>query len=86
MPIYEYQCIGCGAVHEVVQKITDAPLETCPSCQGELHKLISHSAFHLKGDGWYVTDYSGSKSSASGNTPDSPGEPAAAPAASSADG
>ncbi|MFZ5563860.1 MAG: FmdB family zinc ribbon protein [Thermodesulfobacteriota bacterium] len=60
MPIYEYQCAKCGKIHEAWQKITDKPLQRCEACSGKLHKLISHSSFHLKGSGWYVTDYSGS--------------------------
>jgi len=59
MPIYEYQCEQCGKIEEVIQKFSDAPLTTCPNCSGKLRKLISHSAFHLKGTGWYVTDYAG---------------------------
>lgn len=57
MPIYEYECTSCGKVTEVMQKFSDAPLTTCPSCGGSLRKLISLSTFHLKGTGWYVTDY-----------------------------
>jgi len=59
MPIYEYQCDHCGRVEEVIQRFTDKPLTKCGHCSGNLHKLISHSAFHLKGTGWYVTDYAG---------------------------
>jgi predicted nucleic acid-binding Zn ribbon protein len=40
-----------------MQKFSDPPLKTCPICEGTVQKLISRSAFHLKGDGWYVTDY-----------------------------
>ncbi len=65
MPIYEYQCAACGQVVEKWQKISEAPLSTCPACGGPLSKLISSCAFHLKGSGWYVTDYSGSRSGAS---------------------
>lgn len=57
MPIYEYECEGCGRVEEAFQKISDKPLRRCGHCSGKLHKLISQSAFHLKGTGWYVTDY-----------------------------
>lgn len=57
MPIYEYQCSGCGNVEEAIQKFSDKPLARCKHCSGKLHKLISHSTFHLKGSGWYVTDY-----------------------------
>lgn len=57
MPIYEYKCDGCGAIVEALQKFSDEPLTTCSHCQGSLKKLISQSSFHLKGSGWYVTDY-----------------------------
>ena len=62
MPVYEYQCSECGQIEEAFQKISDPPLDTCPNCNGRLKKLISQSSFHLKGSGWYVTDYGGSKS------------------------
>lgn len=58
MPLYEYQCTKCGVIEEVIQKFSDPPLTTCPHCSGKMDKLISQSSFHLKGTGWYVTDYS----------------------------
>jgi putative FmdB family regulatory protein len=58
MPIYEYECLQCQEVIEAVQKISDEPLSTCPSCAGELKKLISNSSFLLKGGGWYADGYS----------------------------
>lgn len=64
MPIYEYECTKCGHVHEMMQKMSDKPLTKCPECSGKLQKMISQSAFHLKGSGWYVTDYA-NKSGAS---------------------
>jgi putative FmdB family regulatory protein len=57
MPIYEYRCLECDREFEVMQKFSEPPLAQCPSCSGQVRKLISRSAFHLKGDGWYVTDY-----------------------------
>jgi putative FmdB family regulatory protein len=57
VPIYEYQCAKCDRVIEVMQKITDEPLQKCPYCKGNLRRLISLNSFHLKGNGWYVTDY-----------------------------
>ncbi len=57
MPIYEYECMNCHKIHEVMQKFSDEPLKKCPICGGELKKLISQSSFILKGSGWYVTDY-----------------------------
>ncbi|MEW6261099.1 MAG: FmdB family zinc ribbon protein [Thermodesulfobacteriota bacterium] len=69
MPIYEYECTQCGQIEEALQKFSDEPLTTCKKCSGKLHKLISQSSFHLKGSGWYVTDYaSGSRSSAANTT------------------
>lgn len=59
MPIYEYECTHCGRIEEAFQSFSDEPLTTCGSCGGTLQKLISMSSFHLKGSGWYVTDYAG---------------------------
>jgi putative FmdB family regulatory protein len=75
MPLYEYQCASCQKVHEVMQKFSDAPLETCPDCNGPVSKLISMSSFALKGSGWYTTDYKRSPA---------PSAPAAKPASDSA--
>ena len=58
MPIYEYQCNGCGSKHEFIQKFSESPKRKCPSCgKSRLRKLVSAAAFHLKGSGWYVTDF-----------------------------
>ena len=65
MPLYEYQCDACGARFERIQKFSDPPIETCPTCGGHVHKLVSSPAFQLKGSGWYVTDYGKSGSSSS---------------------
>jgi putative FmdB family regulatory protein len=58
MPLYEYQCEACGRRFERIVKFSDPPLEVCPTCGGKIHKLVSSPAFHLKGTGWYATDYS----------------------------
>jgi putative FmdB family regulatory protein len=65
MPLYEYRCERCGKVFEVLQKFSDAPLETHADCGGQVERLISAPAFQFKGTGWYVTDYSRSGSSSS---------------------
>jgi len=57
MPIYEYRCTACGKDFERLQKITDSPIQDCPFCKGGVRKLLSNTSFHLKGTGWYVTDY-----------------------------
>ncbi|MEO1078396.1 MAG: zinc ribbon domain-containing protein [Pseudomonadota bacterium] len=69
MPIYEYQCTACGALHEALQKISDDPLVDCPACgNATLRKKISAVAFRLKGGGWYETDFkSGNKKNLAGD-------------------
>jgi len=69
MPIYEYHCARCG-IFEVTQRITETPLSICPTCEGDIRRLISVTSFVLKGNGWYATDYarSNSKSEASGDS------------------
>ena len=58
MPIYEYECGACGASHEFIQKFSEGPKRKCPSCGAlKLKKQVSAAAFHLKGTGWYVTDF-----------------------------
>jgi putative FmdB family regulatory protein len=69
MPIYEYQCQKCGEIEEALQKFSDKPLTKCKLCTGKLHKLVSQSSFHLKGSGWYVTDYA-NRSKDSGSAKD----------------
>lgn len=57
MPLYEYKCHSCGKTFEVIQKFSDEPLKTHAECGGEAERLLSAPAFHLKGSGWYATDY-----------------------------
>ena len=58
MPIYEYQCQACGHQFETTQRITEDPLKDCPSCnKPQLERLISATAFLLKGGGWYKDGY-----------------------------
>src|SRR5580692_3686741 len=57
MPLYEYKCGSCGKTFEVIQKFADEPLKIHPECGGEVVRLFSAPAFHLKGTGWYATDY-----------------------------
>jgi putative FmdB family regulatory protein len=63
MPLYEYLCSKCGEKFEVIQKFSDTPLTVHEACGGSLEKLTSAPAFHLKGSGWYATDYAKSGSS-----------------------
>ena len=66
MPIYEYKCKSCGKHHEIMQKITDAPLTVCPDCGGKMKKQISNTSFVLKGTGWYATDYASDRKKTAG--------------------
>lgn len=58
MPIYEYRCSACGTQKDVMQKMSDAVLTTCPSCAQETFaKQLSAAGFQLKGNGYYATDF-----------------------------
>lgn len=89
MPIYAYKCESCGFAKDVLQKISDAPLQDCPQCsQPSFKKQVTAAGFQLKGSGWYVTDFRGGNAAPTGVAPASGGEavtatsaaPAAAPA------
>jgi putative FmdB family regulatory protein len=67
MPIYEYECVDCGEVVEVFQKMSEPPIKKCPRCKGRVNRLISQCSFQLKGTGWYVTDYKSPSDAAKGN-------------------
>jgi putative FmdB family regulatory protein len=72
MPIYEYHCSKCGDF-ETMQRMSDKPLTTCPTCRRKVTKLISSTTFHLKGSGWYITDYA-RKNEGSGGKSDIKGD------------
>lgn len=59
MPIYEYKRED-GTIIEAIQKFSDPPLTECPETRQKLVRIMSESAFHLKGSGWYKTDYTSS--------------------------
>ncbi len=67
MPIYEYECTACNKRTELLQKLSDPPLETCPECKGPVRKIVSAAGLQFKGSGWYVTDYA--KKNGQGPTP-----------------
>jgi putative FmdB family regulatory protein len=72
MALYEYQCENCGEVFELIQKFVDEPLTVHEKCGGNVHRLISRSAFQFKGSGWYVNDYAKAKGTpANGDSKDS---------------
>jgi putative FmdB family regulatory protein len=58
MPIYEYRCADCGHQDEYLQKVSEPPNSVCPACgKPTFQKLLSAVGFHLKGSGWYATDF-----------------------------
>jgi putative FmdB family regulatory protein len=61
MPIYEYRCQQCGGTVEYQQRMSDEPKTVCEKCGGQLERLISRTAFTLKGGGWYKDLYSSPK-------------------------
>ena len=66
MPIYAYRCSACGHAKDALQKMSDAPLTTCPACGAEtFSKQVTAAGFQLKGSGWYVTDFRGGSGGAS---------------------
>jgi len=76
MPIYAYRCSACGHAKDVLQKLSDAPLSTCPACGADtFSKQVTAAGFQLKGSGWYATDFKGGAA---------PAAAAAAPAAGAA--
>ena len=69
MPIYEYECGSCGGRFEVTQKFSDPLLSTCKLCSATgIRKVLSPTAFVLKGSGWYITDYPSSDRKNSGDS------------------
>ena len=65
MPIYEYACKACDHEFEREQRITDAPIKTCPACGArQAKRLISRTSFVLKGGGWYSDLYASGKADA----------------------
>ncbi len=86
MPIYAYKCGSCGHAKDVLQKISDAPLSTCPACGAEaFSKQLTAAGFQLKGSGWYVTDFRGGPGGSTGSSGSS-GSSGAAPSTSSSEG
>lgn len=69
MPIYVYSCTHCGLEQEILQKIHDAPLTICPSCnEATFSKQVTAAGFQLKGSGWYVTDFKNNSQNKSPST------------------
>jgi putative FmdB family regulatory protein len=73
VPIYEYRCTSCGFQKEYLQKMTDPVMSVCPECNSRtFSKMLTAAGFHLKGSGWYATDFrnSGAKPAAKTDSKD----------------
>lgn len=82
MPIYAYRCAECGHTKDVLRKLSDPPLTTCPACGAQaFEKQVTAAGFQLKGSGWYVTDF---RNGSGGTTKPAVSGSDAAPAASAA--
>jgi putative FmdB family regulatory protein len=69
VPIYAYKCGACGHQQDVLQKMSDPALATCPQCGSDTYaKQVTAAGFQLKGSGWYVTDFRNGGGSASAST------------------
>ena len=85
MPIYAYRCASCGHSRDVLQKMSDPVLTTCPVCGADqFQKQVTAAGFQLKGSGWYATDFKGGAAPATAVAPVVGGDAGAAPAAAPA--
>ena len=77
MPIYAYRCSACGHAKDVLQKMSDPLLHTCPACSAETFtKQLTAAGFQLKGTGWYATDFKGGPAPVTGDAAAKAGEKA----------
>ena len=80
MPIYAYRCAACGHAKDVLQKLSDPVLTTCPACGAEAFgKQVTAAGFQLKGSGWYVTDFRDGNKAASKKDDKAGDKPAESP-------
>lgn len=84
MPTYEYRCGACGKIQDIVQRMSDPVLVDCPLCNApRLERLISASAFALRGGGWYADGYGAQPTAGTATAPEAkPAADASKPASS----
>ena len=62
MPIYEFICENCNYKEDLIRKISEPTIISCPKCNGQnFIKQVSAPNFKLKGSGWYETDFKNAK-------------------------
>ena len=58
MPIYAFECTGCGHHFERLQRLSDADPSACPECESpKVRRQLTAPSFRLAGGGWYETDF-----------------------------
>lgn len=62
MPVYEYECDNCSLRFEKMQRFSEDPVRSCPTCGGAVHRVIQPVGVIFKGSGFYVTDNRGKSS------------------------
>ncbi|MGH2485229.1 MAG: FmdB family zinc ribbon protein, partial [Ktedonobacterales bacterium] len=72
MPTYEYSCRNCGAHFDAWQKMSDDPIEVCPTCGGSVHRIVFPVGLMFKGSGFYSTDNRGSAVTPAAGATDTP--------------
>ena len=70
MPTYEYRCTN-GHTFEVIQSMSDDPVEICEVCGAPVERVFHPVAVHFKGSGFYSTDYKSKTKTSSGSDGDS---------------
>jgi putative FmdB family regulatory protein len=83
LPTYGYECTRCKERFEVIQKITDAPLQEHDGCGGEVRRLLYPVGIVFKGPGFHVNDYSRSGRNGSESKKEDGAATTAAPASES---
>ena len=87
MPIYAFECTGCGHHFERLQRLSDPDPSTCPECESpKVRRQLTAPSFRLAGGGWYETDFKkdGDRKRNLAGDGGRPGAAAAAPAAAPA--
>jgi putative FmdB family regulatory protein len=73
MPLYEYRCEN-GHTFEVMQKMSDDPVQSCETCGAPVQRVFHPVAVHFKGSGFYNTDYGKKRRGAAGDDSGGGGE------------
>jgi len=84
MPLYEYRCEN-GHIFEVMQRMSDDPVQTCQECEAPVQRVFHPVAVHFKGSGFYNTDYGKKRRGGAGEDGSGSSEDGKKPSSSSSD-